>query len=48
MCHRCARYPGSQKRASHALELELQATVSPLWLLGVKPRSSTVSVSDLN
>lgn len=35
-------------RMSEALELELQAGVSCLWVLGIEPESSGKTVSALN
>ena len=40
---------GKQKRVSGALELELQAILSPMiWVLGTKPGYSAKAGSDLN
>ena len=40
MYHIHLRAYGGQKRASNPLELQLQAVIAAMWMLGTKPRLS--------
>lgn len=49
MCTLSADVYGAEKRASHPLELELQAVViTLLWVLGTELRSSAKAICTLN
>jgi hypothetical protein len=45
LCHGAYR---SQERVSGSLEMELWTVVSPTWVLGTEPRSSSRAISALN